>query len=77
MTPESLRQIAANATNKSFVGPIPDEELGARMFERGLPMSACTTSAQMQGYRKEADRSRRMLMQEWWEDDHSQRRGKR
>jgi hypothetical protein len=56
VTADSLRQIAANSTNKRFVGPISDDELGARLFDAGESIGACRTAAQQQGWRKASQR---------------------
>lgn len=64
-----LRQLAENDAKKNFVSHIPGEEIGALLFETGHKFDDCRTSAQQQGYRKEAERSRTLLRRMWEAED--------
>ena len=69
MTAETLRQLAANSQHKNYISPIPEGEIGARLFDAGCRMSDCRTSAQQQGYRQAANQAFRLNQWGWDETD--------
>jgi hypothetical protein len=77
VTVETLRQIAANSTQKNYISPIPEGELGARLYEAGCRMSDCRTPAQQQGYRMAANQAYRLNQLGWDETDEATYRRKR
>ena len=78
MTSETLRQIAANSKNKNYISPIPEGEIGARLFDAGCRFDDCRTSAQQQGYRQAANQAYRLNQLGWDEtDEATYRRSKR
>jgi hypothetical protein len=77
VTSETLRQIAANSTKKNYIAPIPEGEIGARLFDAGCRMSDCRTSAQQQGYRQAAANAYRLNQLGWDETDEATYRSKR
>jgi hypothetical protein len=78
VTVETLRQIAANSTKKNYIAPIPEGEIGGRLFDAGCRFDDCRTSAQQQGYRMAANQAYRLNQLGWDEtDEATYRRSKR